>query len=109
MTLDFATVIIEKAFELTYKELESQNSESNLVDDLSQLDIEKVKKLFDLGDIKEIGFLDCCEGEQQDDRAFAESILEEVSNNENLISLKVFFESDSPNQQYYRFLIQESC
>ncbi len=105
MILDFATVIINKAFEMVHKEIETYNE--GYVDEFSQLDIDKIKNRFNLNDFEVIGFLDCCDWEQQDDTVFAESILREINDSNNLISIIGFFENSSSYQQYYKFLVKE--
>lgn len=107
MLHEFANVIIEKAFKMTYRQEEYYNDECHLVSQDSDLNLEKVKEILDLSDsdIEIVGYLDRTEGEQQEERYFAQNILDNVDTDMNLISLKIFFENDTPYQEFYHYLL----
>ena len=108
MNLEFATVIIDKAFNMTYKQFTCYNEDALLIDEDSQLDLNKVKGYFEIeSEVEVIGFLDCSEGEQQDETYFAQEILNKAMTDSSLISLQVCFESENEYQQYYRYLLIE--
>ena len=106
MNSEFATVIIDKAFNMTYKQFTCYNEDTLLIDENSQLDLDKVKAIFEI-EVEVIDFLDCSEGGQQDERCFAQKILNKVMTDSSLISLQVCFESENEYQQYYKFLLIE--
>jgi len=106
MKTEFAKAIIEMAFESTYADYELDSYE--YVDEHGNLDVDKFKDDEGVeGDLEVICCLDCCEGEQQDDREIAESIIDNVGDDDDLICVKVNFEnSTNNNKQYYKYLLK---
>lgn len=108
MNREFAKVIIETAFELTNAVYELDN-EFEYVDEYGSFDVEKFRENEEVGsDLEVICYLDCSEGEQQDDRDIATEIIDNVEDDDELIKVIVKFEdSICGNPQKYIYLLKK--